>query len=99
MVTIIANYVPLQGPAGGPNFYEFGDDVLYKILVDNDGDTKPNIVYEFRFVTKVTNPNTFLYNTGPIMSLTDPNWIRRQSYNVRRVDLDPKGKVVNSRDL
>ena len=37
-VTIIANYVPLQLPAGGPNFYEFGDDVLYEINIDNDGD-------------------------------------------------------------
>ena len=37
-VTLIANYVPLQGPAGGPNFYEFGDDVLYEIHIDNNGD-------------------------------------------------------------
>ena len=29
-VTIIANYIPLQAPAGGPNFYNFGDDVLYR---------------------------------------------------------------------
>lgn len=29
-VTLIANYIPLQGPAGGPNFYSFGDDVLYE---------------------------------------------------------------------
>ena len=40
-VTIIANYVPLEDPAGGPNFYEFGDDVLYEIHVDNDGDGAP----------------------------------------------------------
>ena len=37
-VTIIANYVPLEAPDGGPNFYEFGDDVLYAINIDNDGD-------------------------------------------------------------
>ena len=36
-VTLIANYVPLQGPAGGPNFYEFGDDVLYEIHIDTPG--------------------------------------------------------------
>ena len=35
-VTIITNYVPLQGPPGGPNFFEFGDDVLYSIYIDND---------------------------------------------------------------
>ena len=30
-VTLIANYIPLEGPDGGPNFYNFGDDVLYEI--------------------------------------------------------------------
>ena len=39
-VTLIANYIPLQSPAAGPNFFEFGDDVLYEIHVDNDGDGK-----------------------------------------------------------
>ena len=37
-VTLIANYIPLEAPDGGPNFYEFGDDVLYEINIDNDGD-------------------------------------------------------------
>ena len=40
-VTIIANYIPLEDPAGGPNFFEFGDDVLYSIYIDNDGDGEP----------------------------------------------------------
>ena len=55
-----------EDPAGGPNFFEFGDDVLYEIHIDNDGDGEPDIVYQFRFTTEVRNPNTFLYNTGPI---------------------------------
>ena len=40
-VTLISNYVPLQAPDGGPNFYEFGDDVLYEIHIDNIGDGRP----------------------------------------------------------
>ncbi len=84
-VTLIANYIPLQGPAGGPNFYEFGDDVLYEIHVDNDGDGRADITYQFRFSTKVEDPGTFLYNTGPIESLASPNWNRRQSYKVTAV--------------
>ena len=83
-VTIITNYIPLEGPDGGPNFFEFGDDVLYSIYIDNDGDAKPDIVYDFRFESKLRNPNTFLYNTGPIGSLNDPNWNRRQFYSVTR---------------
>jgi hypothetical protein len=85
-VTIIANYVPLQAPAGGPNFYEFGQDVLYEIHIDNDGDADADITFQFRFTTVVSNPDTFLYNVGPIESLTSPNWNRRQLYSVTRVD-------------
>src|SRR5260370_3355748 len=81
-VTLIANYIPLQGPAGGPNFYEFGDDVLYQIHIDNDGDGLAEISYQFRFSTEAVNPDTFLYNTGPIESLTRPNANRLQSYDV-----------------
>src|SRR5438094_9148374 len=86
-VTIISNYVPLEGPAGGPNFYEFGDDVLYEILIDNDGDGDAEIIYAFEFHNEVRNPDTFLYNTGPITSLTDPNWNRRQFYKATRLDV------------
>jgi len=85
-VTIITNYVPAEGPAGGPNFYEFGNDVLYSIYIDNDGDGLAEIAYEFRFQEKLLNPNTFLYNTGPISSLGDPHWNKRQTFSVSRVD-------------
>lgn len=84
-VTLLANYIPLEGPAGGPNFYEFGDDVLYEIHIDNNGDGIADITYQFQFQTTLQNPNTFLYNTGPISSLTDPNWNKRQLYTVTRV--------------
>ena len=87
-VTLIANFIPLQDPPGGPNFFEFGDDVLYSIYIDNDGDGRPEISYVFRFRTTVSDPKTFLYNTGQILSLDSPNWNRRQFYSVARVDGD-----------
>jgi hypothetical protein len=83
-VTIIANFIPLQKPDGGPNFYEFGDDVLYEIHISNRGDARSDVVYRFRFNTKIRNPNTFLYNTGPITSITSANWNRPQFYKVTR---------------
>src|SRR5881296_2415744 len=46
-VTMIANYIPLEEPAGGPNFASFGDDVLYAINVDNAGDGEEDIQYRF----------------------------------------------------
>jgi len=85
-VTLISNFVPLQDPPGGPNFFEFGDDVMYAIYIDNDGDGVPEISYVFTFTTRLSNPDTFLYNTGPITSLGSPNWNKRQFYSVARVD-------------
>ncbi len=94
-VTIIANYVPLEEPAGGPNFYEFGDDVLYEIHIDNDGDGVADISYQFQFQTQVLNPNTFLYNTGTISSINSKNWNRRQFYTVTKV-VEGQSSVLGS---
>src|SRR5690349_6979868 len=84
-VTLIANYVPLEGPARGPNFYEFGDDVLYEINVDNDGDGIADIVYRFTFDTEMRRSDTFMYNTGRITGLDSGDWNRRQFYTVTRI--------------
>ena len=81
-VTLIANWIPFEEPAGGPNFYNFGEDVLYQVHVDNDGDAEPDVTYEWRFDTQIRNPNTFLYNTGPIESIDDPDFNYRQFYTL-----------------
>ena len=90
-VTIIANYIPLESPAGGPNFPAFDDTVLYEINVDNNGDSREDLTYQFRFETTTRNADTFLYNTGTIGSLTDTGWNRPQTYSVTRVDHGPGG--------
>jgi hypothetical protein len=84
-VTLIANYIPLQEPTGGPNFYEFGEDVRYEVHIDNDGDGLADVSYQFDFQTVLRDPGTFLYNTGPIRSLDSRNWNSRQFYTVRKV--------------
>ena len=84
-VVLIANYIPLQAPYGGPNFFKFDDNVLYEIMVDNNGDAVEDLTYQFRFNTVTMNPNTFLYNTGPITSLDDPDFNVRQYYSVTEV--------------
>jgi hypothetical protein len=85
-VTILTNYVPLEDPPGGPNFFEFGHDVLYSIKIDNDGDGLPDIEYQFKFRTTLRDEDTFLYNTGPITSLGAKTWNRRQFFKVTRLD-------------
>jgi len=88
-LTIIANYVPLEEPAGGPNFFPFDPQVKYEIKIDNSGDGKSDVTYSFRFSTKRTATNfagipTFLYNDGPVTELKDPNLLVRQTYDLWR---------------
>src|SRR3954453_20137225 len=84
-VTLIANFIPLQKPDGGPNFYEFGDEVVYRIHVANKGKAESDVVFEFAFHTKVRNARTFLYNTGPISRIDDTTWNRPQYYSLTRI--------------
>ena len=78
---------PLQGPAGGPNFYEFGDDVLYEIHIDNDNDGRrrhhvPVPVHDRRSRSAGRSSTTSARST----SLDSANWNRRQFYSVTRID-------------
>jgi hypothetical protein len=86
-VTLIANYIPLEEPAGGPNFHNFDDDVRYRIIVDDNGNADGDVIYEFRFRTETVNKNSFLYNTGPItFNGSDyENLNVRQTYSVKRI--------------
>ena len=92
-VTLIANWLPFQEPAGGPNFYSFQPGVLYDIRIDNDGDSAADLVYRWIFSNHYRNPNTFLYNTGPVTSLTDENLNFHQTYDLTRIDYNAGGKV------
>lgn len=85
-VTIIANFIPLEEPSNGPNFYRFSPSGLYEIHIDNNGDAREDITYQFRFRNDVRDPNTFLYNTGPVTTLDDADLNVRQFYTVTRVN-------------
>ncbi|MEU8984227.1 DUF4331 domain-containing protein [Streptomyces sp. NPDC048309] len=80
--TIVANWIPFEEPAGGPNFYTFADDAQYDIHIDNDGDAQGELVYRYTFKTHRKNGNTFLYNTGPVTSLDDPDLNITQTYDI-----------------
>ncbi len=93
-VTLLANYIPFQDPEGGPNFYQFDPDALYEIHIDNNGDAKEDITFQFRF--KSTSRGTTLpiggkqvqiplINSGPIASQNDPALNVRETYTVTMV--------------
>ncbi|MFN8441926.1 MAG: DUF4331 domain-containing protein [Caldilineaceae bacterium] len=90
-VTLIGSWIPLEGPQGGPNYYSFGDDVIYELHVDNKGDAKSHITYRLTFQTETANPATFLYNTGSITSLADETLNVKQTYKLEEI---ANGKVT-----
>jgi hypothetical protein len=83
-VTFVGNWVPLIEPTGGPNFAAFDEEVMYYINIDNVGDAGDHIRYQFRFKTTISNPATFLYNTGVVTSFDDPDLNVRQTYTLTR---------------
>src|SRR5215475_14723190 len=48
-VTLLANYLPLQDAYGGPNYFALDEDALYEIHIDNDGDAREDLTFQFRF--------------------------------------------------
>ena len=56
-VTVLANYIPLQQPYGGPNYFAMDPSALYEIHIDNDGDAKENLTFQFRFQNKLAMDN------------------------------------------
>jgi hypothetical protein len=83
-LTVVANWIPFEDPAGGPNFYNFDPKAHYYVNIDNTGDGVYDVRYQFAFKTKVVNPNSFAAATPTVDSLTDANLNVRQSYMVTR---------------
>ncbi|MEJ1960502.1 MAG: DUF4331 domain-containing protein [Gammaproteobacteria bacterium] len=56
-VTLLADYIPLQDPYGGPNYFALDPSALYEIHVDSDGDAKEDLTFQFRFTNRLANDN------------------------------------------
>ena len=99
-VTMIANYIPFQDPQGGPNFYQFDQNALYEIHIDNNGDSKEDITFQFRF--KNTSKKTALMiggksvlipliNSSTISGVNPPSLNVRETYSIDMVKGDRRG--------
>lgn len=85
--TLIANFLPFQDPAGGPNFFKFAEDAQYDLRIDNDGDAREDLIYRWTFKDHVRNEDTFLYNTGPVTSLDDHDLNFFQTYDIEQIKM------------
>src|SRR3954463_158918 len=95
-LTVVANWIPFEDPAGGPNFYRFDDRAHYYVNVDNTGDGSWDVRYLFTFRTRIGNKGTFLYALPGVSSITDPKLNVKQFYDVTRLRYR-KGRVVASK--
>ena len=97
-LTVVANWIPFEDPAGGPNFYRFDDRAAYYINIDNTGDGKADVRYRFKFHTKVRNPNSFLYALPGVASINDSKLNVVQTYDVTR-ERYRNGKALGAKVL
>lgn len=97
-VTFIANYNPLQDAYGGPNYFSLDPKALYEILIDNDGDARADLSFQFRFTNTYKNLTVNaggkqvavpLTNIGPVDAQGD-NLNLTQSYSIELVRGDPR---------
>lgn len=95
--TVIANFIPFEEPAGGPNFYQFGDDAQYDIHIDNNGDAQGDLLLRYTFRTQTKNKKSFLYNTGVVSNLTDPDLNITQTYDIDLIKLKKQRVVSKTR--
>ena len=104
-VTLIANYIPFQDPQGGPNFYQFDQNALYEIHVDNVGDGKEHLTFQFRFkntskklTVKAGGKDVLipLINSGPIAEVNDAKLNVRETYTVDLVRGDRRSGSKSS---
>ncbi len=102
-LTIVANWIPFEDPAGGPNFYRLDDRAAYYLNVDNTGDGRYDVRYRFKFKTKVLDKNSFLYALPGVSVDPRPEAQRRsrptRSCASRTATASETGRTVLGTDL
>ncbi|HEX8205129.1 MAG TPA: DUF4331 domain-containing protein, partial [Solirubrobacteraceae bacterium] len=97
-LTVVANWIPFEDPAGGPNFYRFDDRARYYVNVDNTGDGVYDVRYRFTFKTRIGNKETFLYALPGVSSIDDAKLNVKQTYKVERLTYR-RGKLRSTRTV
>ena len=108
-VTLIANYQPLQDAYGGPNYFAMDPDALYEIHVDNVGDAKEHLTFQFRFKNDLKSASRNIngktvalpfIQTGVVSGVKDANLNVNESYTLDVVRGDrrtgTKASAVNA---
>jgi hypothetical protein len=90
-VTVIANYIPLQDPFGGPNYFPFDENGLYEIHFDNNGDAQEDLTFQFRFKNESQQTALQVGNkqvkipliiSGQVDGMNSPSLNLRETYTI-----------------
>ena len=98
-LTVVANWIPLADPAGGPNFYPLDEDARYYVKIDNTGDGREDVAYRWDFTTRFRNPYSFVYAVPPVTSVNDRNLNLVQTYDLYKEEYNRGGKMMSSRRI
>jgi Domain of unknown function (DUF4331) len=98
-LTVVANWIPLADPAGGPNFYPLDENARYYVKIDNSGDGREDYAYRWDFETRFRNPNSFLYAAPTVDSIGDRDLNLFQTYDLVKETYNRRGRVVRSRKI
>ena len=108
-VTLISNYMPLQDAYGGPNYFKMDPNALYEMHIDNNGDAKEDITFQFRFNNTLSNAGKGvelsiggknvaipLTQAGGISGVNDANSNVRETFTVNMVRGDRRKGAVSA---
>src|ERR671913_184306 len=81
-LTVVANWIPLEEPAGGPYFGKLDPRARYYVKIDNTGDGREDVAYRWKFRNEFRNPNSFLDAAPTVDSADDPDINFLQRYDL-----------------
>src|SRR5688500_14080181 len=96
-LTVVANWIPFEEPAGGPYFGKLDPRARYYVKIDNTGDGREDVAYRWQFKQRFRNPESFLYAAPQVTSVDDPDLNFVQTYDLYRETYDRKGRMRHSK--
>ena len=97
-LTVVANWIPLEEPAGGPYFGKLDPNARYYVKIDNTGDGVEDVAYRWQFKQRFRNPNSFLYAAPTVDSVDDPDINFVQSYDLYK-ETYPASRLTSSKKI
>jgi Domain of unknown function (DUF4331) len=94
-LTVVANWIPLADPAGGPNFYPLDENARYYVKIDNTGDGYEDVAYRWKFKTRYNNPDSFLYAAPQVTSVNDKDLNLVQTYDLYKETYNKHRRLVS----